>query len=212
LLAGPDGHHLEQHLLHDRPGTRARSHPRISAPPRKKALVGGVLWSEERFRKGWHGTRSRVHGRRSQALLHTGWSTPRVIQRPAQPSVAVDQHQSSRTIRMRRREDHRHRPALADSDHGRAIRAGIVHDGQHVVGPLLHRGQLDQRDRSESPTPRLSNMRRRPIAAIRCRNRAIRGSSQRTSTWPLHSGMNTTSGGPSPTAWYATCNPPRLAY
>jgi AMP-binding enzyme len=40
----------------------------------------------------------------------------------------------------------------------------------------------------------------------------LRGSSQRSWTWPLHSGMNTRSGGRSPTTWYAMCSPPRSAY
>jgi hypothetical protein len=40
----------------------------------------------------------------------------------------------------------------------------------------------------------------------------MRGSSQRSSTCPLHSGMNITSGGPSPAAWYAICSPSRSAY
>ena len=66
--------------------------------------------------------------------------------------------------------------------------------------------------RSDSPVPRLSNQISRLNEANPRRKRARCGSSQARSRWETKPGMNTRSGGPSPSTWYAMRRPPELAY
>jgi hypothetical protein len=64
---------------------------------------------------------------------------------------------------------------------------------------------------SDSPVPRLSNVSTRPNAASRRINAASGGTSHWLSTLLNHWVSSTTSTGPSPMSWYATCRPPFAA-
>ena len=54
---------------------------------------------------------------------------------------------------------------------------------------------------SDSPVPRRSNITNRANDAIRCRYRAVTGSSHMSSTWDAGPGAYTKFTGPSPTTW-----------
>ena len=72
------------------------------------------------------------------------------------PRASVDQHQLLDTLGMPGREELRHEAALGEADEAGARDAGGVHHGGDVPDALVERGQLS--NRSEPPTPRLSNM------------------------------------------------------
>ena len=51
----------------------------------------------------------------------------------------VAEHESPRALRIGRREERAHGAALGDPEQHRPLRSGGVHDGAHVVHPLLER-------------------------------------------------------------------------
>ena len=101
-------------------------------------------------------------------------------------------------FRVGRREEHRHRPAFGDADQRRALRAGGVHHGPHVVHPLLERA--DPRALGEAhaalveqdqPRERRQLLAEAPVAGVL----------PEQPRWVTAPATQIMSGGPSPSTW-----------
>ena len=146
-------HVADVHVGEDPPeflvGARARDEPLEPRPPRDEALVG----SDRRRlqREVLPGAHLANEPFEEHPLFFRGLAVRESRRRHRLRDGRV-QDEGSRTVRMGRREQHRHRRRTSSTEHDRVRRSGGVHHGADVIALQLEHGGLGP-SVGESHTP-----------------------------------------------------------
>src|SRR5262245_10881973 len=117
---------------------RARTRA-LSFNHRAPCLISLVLRETGRERRPQRSLSPRIAQSRKASLEVDSRSTPWIIWRPCNASVAAVQNQRRPALWIRRSEQRAHRPALGYPENRSALRADRIHHATHVVHPLLQR-------------------------------------------------------------------------
>ena len=124
----------------------------------------------------------------------------------------VDEHQRIHAVGMAGRSEHRHRPARADAHQRRPLDARGVHHRDHVIGPLLQRGQCPDRHGIRKSATALVE-RQHARERLEAPQKPCQLGQLPAHLWcDIHSCTRTRSAAPEPNCWNATCAAPSHAY